>query len=587
MQVSDEVGTETGKHDGEDLTEGWNHSDGEDYGASGPTPAEQMEEDRKCRPKVKSKARSQQKARKPAATASVIAEAEVTTTDALLMALLTLTDKVEAMERWTKVESKKGRTVTNVTRTDDSEDEGTDGTTAEEPKPRRRTSKPSLRRDDDSEEDARGPTPKSSSQPSNKTKSKTKGKPEAKKERKFYAVARGVSPGVYTSWDEACRQVRGFRNCKHKRFKTRVEAKAYVEANRDDQDSDDEWDESPEPSASESEASFEDERPTRKRRPRGKVSHPATEYMAPDPSMGKSKEFFKMTVADAKTMVNAMSPPGVPDYETRKLLAGATLDAVQLPGRCGTATENDGGSVAEAIAELAEDKRGEWAGDGHRRDVQWKSANRTSLKTIHSHDTLQERLSELQSLKGDTYENQVNTFRAIMSDLPWSDASIMAWAQLNWYQRIGLDTLENYLNLHRHLIDISLKQGWDYAAVSLAHHTSKLAHIRAQAPSRICCMVRIYIYLRDANHQSFYSEKLQEKRNREVMVALSSLKASGDGGGADAPCCTKCGMNHAGGVKSCPLKNLSDADARRKVKFVWEQLGKMAKKDWEKLLAAE
>jgi hypothetical protein len=151
----------------------------------------------------------------------------------------------------------------------------------------------------------------------------------------------------------------------HKRFRTKAEAKAYVEPNRHDQDSDD-WDESPEPSASKSEASFEDERPTRKQRTRGKVPHPATEYMAPDPSMGKSKEFFKMAVSDAKTMVNAMSPPGVTDYETRKLLAGATLDAVQLPGRCGMATENDGGSVAEAIAELAEDKRGEWAGDGHR-----------------------------------------------------------------------------------------------------------------------------------------------------------------------------------------------------------------------------
>jgi hypothetical protein len=515
------------------------------------------------------------------------AEAKVTTTDALLMALLTLTDKVEAMERWTKVETKKGRTYTNDTRTDDSEGEGTDGTMTVEPQPRRRTSKPLVRMDDDSDEDARGLKPKSSSHSSTKTKSKTKGKPEPrqKKERKFYAVARGVSPGVYSSWDAASRQVTGFRGGMHKRFRTKAEAKAYVEDNHVDQDSD-EWDDSPEPSASESETSFEDEQPTRKLRARGKVSHPATEYMAPDQSMGKSKEFFKMAVSDAKTMVNAMSPPGVTDYETRKLLAGATLDAVQLPGRCGTATDNDGGSVAEAIAELAEDKRGEWAGDGHRRDVQWKSANRTSLKTIQSHDALQERLSELQGLKGDVYENQVNTFRAIMSDLPWSDASLMAWAQLNWYQRIGLDTLENYLNLHRHLIDISLKHGWDYAAVSLAHHTSKLAHIRAQAPSRLCCMVRIYIYLRDANNQSFYSEKLQEKRNKEVMEALSSLKGSGGGGGAEAPC-TKCGMTHSGGAKTCPLKNLTDADARRKVKFVWEQLGKMAKKDWEKLLAGE
>ena len=41
--------------------------------------------------------------------------------------------------------------------------------------------------------------------------------------------------------------------------------RAYVEANREDQDID-AWDKSPEPSASELEASFEDKQPTRKRR---------------------------------------------------------------------------------------------------------------------------------------------------------------------------------------------------------------------------------------------------------------------------------------------------------------------------------
>jgi hypothetical protein len=57
--------------------------------------------------------------------------------------------------------------------------------------------------------------------------------------------------------------------------------------------------------------------------------------------------------------VQAMSPPGV-DYERSKLLAGAALDAVQLPGMCNTGMDNDPGSVAEAI------------------DVQGKAANQTS-----------------------------------------------------------------------------------------------------------------------------------------------------------------------------------------------------------------
>lgn len=259
--------------------------------------------------------------------------------------------------------------------------------------------------------------------------------------------------------------------------------------------------------------------------------------------------------------------------------------------RCHTTAEDGPASMAEAIAELAEDKRGEWAGDGFRRDVQWKSANRTSLKTITSRETLQERHTELQGLKGDVYENQVNAYRAILSDLHWSEASIIAWSQLNWYQRLGNDTFEYYTNLHLHLIELSLKQGWAYAAISLAHPTSKLANIRAQAPSRLCCWVRIYIYLRDANRQSFYSEKLQEKRNREVMEEISSLKALGGGsgsGGGGAALCKKCGIGglHSGGKNNCPFKYLTDTDARKKAKALFEQLGKMSTADWTKLLEA-
>jgi hypothetical protein len=305
--------------------------------------------------------------------------------------------------------------------------------------------------------------------------------------------------------------------------------------------------------------------------------------MAPDPSVGKPKEYFDMVVSDEKSMIKAMSPPGVDDEATRKLLAGATLDAVQLPGRYSAEVEDGPTSVAEAIAELAEDKRGEWAG-GPRRDVQWKASNRTSLKTINSHESLQARHTELQSLKGEVYENQIHAYQAIFADLHWSEASILAWSQRNWYQRIGQDSFEYYISLHGHHVDLSNQQGWEYAALSLAHHTLKLANIRAQAPSRLCCMIRIYIYLRDANKTSFYSEKLQEKRNREVMTEIASLKTLGGGGTLSS--CSKCGMAaHQGGVKSCPLKSLTDADARRKMKFMWEQLSKLTKKDWSRLHA--
>ncbi|KAJ7197566.1 hypothetical protein GGX14DRAFT_402497 [Mycena pura] len=34
----------------------------------------------------------------------------------------------------------------------------------------------------------------------------------------FYVVERGYCPGIYTHWEDACRQVSGFKNCCHKKY---------------------------------------------------------------------------------------------------------------------------------------------------------------------------------------------------------------------------------------------------------------------------------------------------------------------------------------------------------------------------------
>ena len=48
--------------------------------------------------------------------------------------------------------------------------------------------------------------------------------------KKFYAVAAGREPGIYTQWPEAERQVRGFPGAKFKGFASRAEAEAWLEA---------------------------------------------------------------------------------------------------------------------------------------------------------------------------------------------------------------------------------------------------------------------------------------------------------------------------------------------------------------------
>ena len=46
--------------------------------------------------------------------------------------------------------------------------------------------------------------------------------------KKFYAIAKGVKPGIYTSWPEAEAQVKGFGGAKFKSFPTRAEAESWI-----------------------------------------------------------------------------------------------------------------------------------------------------------------------------------------------------------------------------------------------------------------------------------------------------------------------------------------------------------------------
>jgi ribonuclease HI len=50
------------------------------------------------------------------------------------------------------------------------------------------------------------------------------------KNSKFYVVWRGITPGVYSSWNECEKQVKGFDGARFKSFKTREEAENALES---------------------------------------------------------------------------------------------------------------------------------------------------------------------------------------------------------------------------------------------------------------------------------------------------------------------------------------------------------------------
>jgi hypothetical protein len=133
------------------------------------------------------------------------------------------------------------------------------------------------------------------------------------------------------------------------------------------------------------------------------------------------------------------------------------------------------------------------------------------LLTIKSEEGLSERLTEFAGLPEEMFENQVHKFSAIFSKLYWGPETVHAWSCCNWFLCIGKDMLENYVVLHLHLVTLSTKESWIYAQEALKYYASKLAQFRKTSTSRLLCLIKIYIFLRDARKNEFYAPKLQEK----------------------------------------------------------------------------
>ena len=408
-----------------------------------------------------------------------------------------------------------------------------------------------------------------------------------RKDRRYYAVARGRKPGVYTDWGQAERQVNGFSGALHKKFKTRAEAQRFVDKYKARNRAESE-DESEGPPTDSNGPSSDEERPRKRDGPRRKTEDrarsedesklfPPLEIAAPDPSAGNAKEFFKMTIAGEEQMAAKMSPPGL-DNRTIQDLANATLDAIQLPGTSMTENLDGTGELVGALRDMAEDRRYEWAEDRPQKDSLWRTAGRTSILSIKTAEGLQERVGEFAGISEEMFETQVHRFRSIFSRLHWSEGMIHAWATSNWFLRIGKDTLDHYVALHLHLFALANTEGWPYAQEALKHYGTKLIQFRRTNTSRLVCLVKIYIFLRDARKSDFHSAKLQEKRNHAMLAKISTLETGGGGGsgGSSRATCKKCGLDpHPGGVKKCWFRSLSDVEAKKRASQLMTKLGKM------------
>jgi viroplasmin and RNaseH domain-containing protein len=131
------------------------------------------------------------------------------------------------------------------------------------------------------------------------------GKPKRRTE-KYYAVAVGVKPGVYTSWTSAQRQIKGHSNAMVKSFKEKAGAERYVEENRKpDYDKDHGCDKCCLPG------------------PESNINGGTSLHDCPPIPSPR----------ELKTSNKNETSPGEGVHKVQEALAAVTLEAIQIPGR--------------------------------------------------------------------------------------------------------------------------------------------------------------------------------------------------------------------------------------------------------------
>lgn len=393
----------------------------------------------------------------------------------------------------------------------------------------------------------------------------------------WYAVAKGKHgiSNIFQSWEEASEVFLGVPGALVQKFKTRVEALEFLEANQQVSGGDVPLS-SPNILPPEVERNNVNSNPTAHQlKADAKNYRPPMALTGPDPSMKKNDEVFGLDLGSELDLRAALLPPELPDGVS-KGLANAMVDVIAIPGGfTGGTDESEGNEMAllgEAMEELVNQGRSQMEGAA-KADLHWRSGKRTSLRQIKSLESLRKRVAVLLKLRDKVIKHTIIAVRNACKRGGWQDSErIEAWAHGGYITRITRDALDYYLSLHQHLMGL-LSSGapWDYVKMELDHHVEELDLIRSTADSRLQAILFLYAYLRDGQNKNWHSDSLQYKRNMDIFARqVEGSSPSGiagddvstiDGSSGHCPKCSS-GL-HSGGRANCPWATSSDVNARK------------------------
>ena len=388
-------------------------------------------------------------------------------------------------------------------------------------------------------------------------------------DRTYYAVARGHTPGIFTTWKKARKSIHGFKGALYKSFKHRQEAEKWLSKQwREDEDSSSDDD-----SSSTSDTGYEPRRASTKSGEAAskfsqgtfvQISDPA--HAGADPSVGKPDQLYNTAIDVEVEVLGVLCPKGVSNEVKRELMETA-VDVVSLPGKLSNIEANGGmDQLAATLGELSsfESRRAGFVA----RDTQWQAKNRNALDRIKTLEDLINGTEELSSQRARVMANMCSNMCEVLMKAGWTLGDSKMFVEAGLLPRIIRATMEYYFYLLLHLRQLSsgIASNWkNIGRIHLLHHAIQLRNIRTYAVRRSQVLLQVYTYLRDSSASSFMSLKLFGKVTNQLRESVlgqsTSLTTTGE---SKAHLCAHCNSSivHEGGTEDCVFTKFKQRRAR-------------------------
>jgi hypothetical protein len=285
-----------------------------------------------------------------------------------------------------------------------------------------------------------------------------------------------------------------------------------------------------------------------------------------DPSVGNPELIYGIVHDDIDVMDAALCPPFMTPEDRGKLL-NTVVDITALPGMFRSNDLGDFSLDAEIATSIVATALGK---EATKANAVWNTPARNSLSKIKSQAQLEDMIVGVEKSGKLAFQQQEGRMKAIMYKCNYDRSSIQLYLQAGLLPRMMRYSYQRYLSLLYKARQKVLDHGcWENSLGSemIAHHASSTLYERYYASDWRTFMIKTYLYLRDADKNSYVDTTMYEglyKLVRNVAPPDNTKYKPPIPDGPNTCSHCRCPINeaHMGGKHNCFFKDLDGRAAK-------------------------